>query len=155
MAPFTLLPILITLTGADTVLPWPANIPGWGHIKINPAEFVDVIKAEALDESGLLKMLPQTYSTERENPAGPDETCTNPYDFPFTSSITGTLCLPDGTEYEDVVEGSLTSASTELTTMDDIFPPHLSCYDTCLAACLLALLLMPLCGKHPTHFCPL
>lgn len=153
IASFTLLSIFITPASANTVLPWPADLPGWGHLEINPSAFADVINPEALDESGLLKMLPETYSTERENPAGPDEACTNPYDFPFTSSITGTLCLPDGTEYEDVVEGMFSPESAQLTTA--FMVPHDDCYNTCRAACVLSLVLWPFCSKQSTQSCPL
>ncbi|ROW09570.1 hypothetical protein VMCG_02518 [Cytospora schulzeri] len=103
IASLTLLSIFITPTAAGTALEWPNELPGWGQLEIKGTAL-----AEDLTKYGLLERLPEeAFTVEREGPAGvEDETCTNPYDFPFTPSITGTLCLPDGMVYEDLVEGT-------------------------------------------------
>lgn len=105
MALFTATLLINTTLAAseeDHVLPWPADMPGWGRVEVDReafAQFAGPMDAEAYS---LFEQIPETQTVERANPDGPDVPCANPYYYPHSEFVRGVYCLPDGVDSEMV-----------------------------------------------------
>lgn len=79
-------------TSNNTLLPWPSYLPGWGMLTVSCNFLAEEYETGLSNQPGALDSLPQIFTISRQG----NPTCDNPYDFPRTRAVYGTLCLPEG-----------------------------------------------------------
>lgn len=136
----------------EATMPWPVELPGWGHLRINRTEFAIPVVDSGVDMDTLDK-LPEVYTVERAAPTD-TEGCTNPYEFPDTGPVTGIVCLPDGVEYEAMVADqvnfgiSMVELASNVNTVAAAKLNYNGC-TKCNHNCIYTLMFYPACSKFP------
>lgn len=112
----------------DTLLPWPSFLPGWGTLTVSRNLLTEEYDMGLLNHPGTWDSLPRIYTIRRLG----DGTCDNPYDFPRTRAVHGTLYLPEGEKYESMVKEITGPVLAEL----EAEKGHCGCRCKCQLGCL-------------------
>lgn len=109
-------------------LPWPSFLPGWGTLTVSRNLLTEEYDSIPFNQSGAWDEIPCVYTISRQG----NGTCSNPYDFPQTHAIHGTLCLPEGDDYESVVKDIVGAALAGL----EAEKGHCGCRCKCQLGCI-------------------
>lgn len=115
-------------TSNNTLLPWPSYLPGWGMLTVSRNLLAEEYDMGLLNQPGALDSLPHIFTIRRQG----NGTCDNPYDFPRTRAVYGTLCPPEGEEYESAVKEVTGTALAEL----EAGRRHCACRCKCQLGCI-------------------
>lgn len=113
---------------STTHTPWPSYLPGWGTLTVDRNLLANEYDTGLLIQPGAWDALPCVYTIHRQG----NGTCGNSHDFPHTHAVNGTLCLPEGDEYESIAKNVTGSALAEL----EAEKAHCGCHCKCQLGCL-------------------